>query len=102
MGTRDLADILPLMRTLNKHSQPHCEVYFPEHAHIVNHPDLPGYMIQGCPTTSKLLMAAGSCAFCAIPGIKGTLTSRPKDDILKDAHALQAAGVQKLISSLKM
>ena len=97
MGTRDLADILPLMRTLNKHSQPHCEAYFPEHAHIVNHPDLPGYMIQG--GSSYLKIADGcrrSCAFCAIPGIKGTLISRPKDDILKDAHALQAAGIQEI------
>ncbi len=97
MGTRDLADILPLMRTLNKHSQPHSEVYFPEHAHIVNHPDLPGYMIQG--GSSYLKIADGcrrSCAFCAIPGIKGTLTSRPKEDILKDAHALQAAGIQEI------
>ena len=97
MGTRDLADILPLMRNLNEHSQPHSEVYFPEHAHIVNHPDLPGYMIQG--GSSYLKIADGcrrSCAFCAIPGIKGTLTSRPKDDILKDAHALQAAGVQEI------
>ena len=97
MGTRDLADILPLMRILNKHSQPHCEAYFPEHAHIVNHPDLPGYMIQG--GSSYLKIADGcrrSCAFCAIPGIKGTLTSRSKDDILKDARALQAAGVQEI------
>ena len=97
MGTRDLADILPLMRILNEHSKPHSEVYFPEHAHIVNHPDLPGYMIQG--GSSYLKIADGcrrSCAFCAIPGIKGTLTSRPKDDILKDAHALQAAGVQEI------
>ena len=97
MGTRDLADILPLMRILNEHSKPHIEVYFPEHAHIVNHPDLPGYMIQG--GSSYLKIADGcrrSCAFCAIPGIKGTLTSRPKDDILKDALALQAAGVQEI------
>ena len=97
MGTRDLADILPLMRILNEHSKPHIEVYFPEHAHIVNHPDLPGYMIQG--GSSYLKIADGcrrSCAFCAIPGIKGTLTSRPKDGILKDAHALQAAGVQEI------
>ena len=97
MGTRDLADILPLMRTLNEHSQPHREAYFPEHAHIVNHPDLPGYMIQG--GSSYLKIADGcrrSCAFCAIPGIKGTLISRPKDDILNDAHVLQAAGVQEI------
>jgi len=97
MGTRDLADILPLMRILSEHSQPHSEVYFPNHAHIVNHPELPGYVIQG--GSSYLKIADGcrrSCAFCAIPGIKGTLTSRPKDDILKDAHALQAAGVQEI------
>ncbi|HOO58330.1 MAG TPA: 30S ribosomal protein S12 methylthiotransferase RimO [Anaerolineaceae bacterium] len=97
MGTRDLADILPLMRILSEHSQPHSEVYFPNHAHIVNHPELPGYVIQG--GSSYLKIADGcrrSCAFCAIPGIKGTLTSRPKDDILKDAFALQAAGVQEI------
>jgi len=54
-------------------------------------------MIQG--GSSYLKIADGcrrSCAFCAIPGIKGTLTSRPKDDILKDALALQAAGVQEI------
>ena len=97
MGTRDLADILPLMRTLSEHSQPYSEVYFPNHAQIVNHPELPGYVIQG--GSSYLKIADGcrrSCAFCAIPGIKGTLTSRPKDDILKDALALQAAGVQEI------
>ncbi len=97
MGTRDLADILPLMRTLREYSQPHSEVYFPEHTHIVNHPELPSYMIQG--GSSYLKIADGcrrSCAFCAIPGIKGTLTSRSKDDILKDARALQAAGVQEI------
>jgi len=54
-------------------------------------------MIQG--GSSYLKIADGcrrSCAFCAIPGIKGTLVSRPKDDILKNAHALQAAGVQEI------
>ena len=97
MGTRDLADILPLMRALNEHPQSHSEIYFPGHAHIINHPELPGYMIQG--GSSYLKIADGcrrSCAFCAIPGIKGTLTSRPKEDILKDAYALQAAGIQEI------
>jgi ribosomal protein S12 methylthiotransferase len=36
------------------------------------------------------------CAFCAIPGIKGTAVSRPVEDILKDAVYLQDQGVREI------
>lgn len=97
MGTRDLADILPLIQALTEHTHTHSEIYFPEHTQIINHPDLPGYTIQG--GSSYLKIADGcrrSCAFCAIPGIKGTLVSRDKGDIIRDALALQQAGVQEI------
>ncbi len=38
-----------------------------------------------------------SCAFCAIPLIKGTLVSRPMDAILRDLHYLEEDGVQEAI-----
>jgi ribosomal protein S12 methylthiotransferase len=38
-----------------------------------------------------------SCAFCAIPLIKGTTASRPADQILRDARTLQGQGTQELI-----
>ena len=38
-----------------------------------------------------------SCAFCAIPLIKGTTVSRPLDQLIKDAHSLQKQGTQELI-----
>jgi ribosomal protein S12 methylthiotransferase len=37
------------------------------------------------------------CAFCAIPAIKGTLVSRPKERILEEATILQDAGVRELV-----
>jgi len=97
MGTRDLADILPLMQALAERTDNVSQAYFPPHASLINHADLPGYAIQG--GSSYLKIADGcrrSCAFCAIPGIKGTLVSRAKEAILKDAFALQAAGVQEI------
>jgi len=36
------------------------------------------------------------CAFCAIPSIKGTASSRPLDEILEDARALQSSGVREI------
>ena len=38
-----------------------------------------------------------SCAFCAIPGIKGALRSRPEAAILAEARHLVATGAQELI-----
>lgn len=37
------------------------------------------------------------CAFCAIPLIKGTATSRPLDSILAEAYSLQEMGVHEII-----
>ncbi|MBN1563139.1 MAG: MiaB/RimO family radical SAM methylthiotransferase, partial [Anaerolineae bacterium] len=37
------------------------------------------------------------CAFCAIPGIKGTAVSRPVDRILHEARLLRDQGVRELI-----
>ena len=38
-----------------------------------------------------------TCAFCAIPLIKGTAVSRPLEMVLQDAHRLHEQGVRELI-----
>jgi ribosomal protein S12 methylthiotransferase len=37
-----------------------------------------------------------ACAFCAIPGIRGALRSRPLDEVVAEARALLAAGAREL------
>jgi ribosomal protein S12 methylthiotransferase len=54
--------------------------------------------VQG--STAYLKIADGcsaSCAFCAIPAIKGPARSRPHDDIVADAGRLLDDGVQEII-----
>ncbi len=38
-----------------------------------------------------------ACSFCAIPGITGKHTSKPMEDIVKEAEALVAEGVKEVI-----
>lgn len=62
---------------------------------------------QGCgvrvqltaPYTAYLKIAEGCnnhCSFCAIPGIRGALHSRPAEELLEEAAVLKAAGVREL------
>lgn len=97
IGTRDLGDILPLLARLREKTDASPIPFIPEHERIRFISGLPGYTIQG--RSSYLKIADGcrrSCAFCAIPGIKGSLVSRRKEDILSDALALQEAGMQEI------
>ncbi len=97
IGTRDLGDILPLLTRLSQEPKESPRLFIPDHERIRFISGLPGYTIQG--RSSYLKIADGcrrSCAFCAIPGIKGSLVSRRKEDILSDALALQEAGMQEI------
>ncbi len=63
-----------------------------------NAPDVPRVAAQGA--SAYLKVGDGcrrSCAFCAIPLIKGTAVSRPPDDILADVHWLAEWGIQEII-----
>jgi ribosomal protein S12 methylthiotransferase len=63
----------------------------------VNQSDLNSIAIQG--SSAYLKIADGcrrSCAFCAIPFIKGPLASRPREQVLADALLLQEQGVQEI------
>ncbi|MFZ3070203.1 MAG: 30S ribosomal protein S12 methylthiotransferase RimO [Anaerolineaceae bacterium] len=97
MGTRNLQDILALTESLGNSPSYQSLAYFPDYSKIQRGQNLPGYVIQG--NSSYLKIADGcrrTCAFCAIPGIKGPLVSRSIADILQDARSLQASGVKEI------
>jgi ribosomal protein S12 methylthiotransferase len=103
IGTRRWTDIVTLVERLDErpekgHAAFPC-IQLPE-----SHPpgqaplELPRVAVQG--TSAYLKLADGcrrSCAFCAIPLIKGTAVSRRTEDILADAALLAERGVQEII-----
>jgi ribosomal protein S12 methylthiotransferase len=61
-------------------------------------PGVPRVAVQGASAYLKLADGCRrSCAFCAIPLIKGPAVSRPPEDILADARWLAERGVQEII-----
>ncbi|MDY6877546.1 MAG: 30S ribosomal protein S12 methylthiotransferase RimO [Chloroflexota bacterium] len=61
-------------------------------------PDVPRVAVQGASAYLKLADGCRrSCAFCAIPLIKGTAVSRPPGAILADAARLAEHGVREII-----
>lgn len=60
----------------------------------------PERILTGPPHYAYLKVSEGcnrNCAFCAIPGIRGSYRSTPVDDLLKEAEILSAGGVMELI-----
>ena len=96
VGTRNLHDLAALLGALENETKDPL-VYFPEYQRIVNQSDLNSIAIQG--SSAYLKIADGcrrTCAYCAIPFIKGPLVSRPREQVLSDALLLQAQGVQEI------
>ncbi len=61
-------------------------------------PGVPRVAVQGASAYLKLADGCRrSCAFCAIPLIKGPAVSRPPDAVLADARWLAECGVQEII-----
>lgn len=98
IGTRRWMDILDLVRDLRSRT-PTPRYHIPEDATVGrDEHNVLRAAIQG--SSAYLKIADGCrrpCAFCAIPLIKGTLVSRPGEDIITDAQALDNMGVQELI-----
>ena len=94
IGTRRLADIIPLVRQLGDESKVTRYLDYPALEYVTG----ASYTtVQG--GSAYLKVADGchrSCAFCAIPGIKGSLVSRPVDEVIQDALFLQEVGVQEI------
>ncbi|MCK9245613.1 MAG: 30S ribosomal protein S12 methylthiotransferase RimO [Anaerolineaceae bacterium] len=94
IGTRRLADIIPLVRQLGVEGE---VTRYQDYPVLQYEPDASYTAIQG--GSSYLKIGDGchrSCAFCAIPGIKGSLVSRPMIDIIRDAQFLQEVGVKEI------
>ena len=94
IGTRRLEDLIPLVRQLKASGKVSPYLDYPALQYA---PGASYTTIQG--GSSYLKIADGchrSCAFCAIPGIKGSLVSRPVEDILSDARFLQDVGVNEI------
>ena len=61
-------------------------------------PDIPRVALQGASAYLKLGDGCRrSCAFCAIPLIKGSGVSRPPDVVMSDAQWLAELGVQEIV-----
>ena len=55
--------------------------------------------LSGTPWTRYLKISEGcnsQCSYCAIPGIRGTLRSRPVAEIVEEAHKLVSEGAKEL------
>ena len=100
LGCRRWMDIINLIQTIRA-SKPHPQT--PYHLLGDQSPDNPVLTVTQAAiegSSAYLKIADGcrrSCAFCAIPLIKGTTVSRPPDQLIRDARSLQKKGVQELI-----
>ena len=98
LGTRRWMDILRVVSDIRQGGFPQPYYHLPDVQTVGKSPgDTVGAHIQG--GSAYLKIADGCrrpCAFCAIPGIKGTAVSRHLDEILSDARYLQSRGVREI------
>lgn len=99
LGTRRWMDILELVGKLQRRTSPEPLYHLPDDALSVGRDERDVLRVAQQGPSAYLKIADGCrrpCAFCAIPLIKGTLVSRPKEAILAEARALQARGVREI------
>jgi ribosomal protein S12 methylthiotransferase len=99
IGTRRWVDIVGVVRQLRKNGHPAPIYHLPESpTTVMDEVGVQRVAVQGASAYIKIADGCRRpCAFCAIPLIKGTAVSRPKEAILTEALALQKAGVRELI-----
>ena len=99
LGTRRWVDIVDLVQSLRSGKHPEPLYNIPDT--LMPTSDLRGAQQIAVEGASAYLKIADGCrrpcAFCAIPLIKGSLASRPMDDILSEARSLQEMGIRELI-----
>ncbi|MGD8244939.1 MAG: 30S ribosomal protein S12 methylthiotransferase RimO [Anaerolineae bacterium] len=103
IGTRRWMDIVDLVEQLERSGQrprpPQPLYHLPDVPSVgQNTQDVVRAAVQGASAYLKLADGCRrSCAFCAIPLIKGPAVSRPPEAILADARRLADFGVQEII-----
>ena len=96
VGTRNLKDVLLLLNDLSDTGKPKHNT-LPAYTKLMVDENLSNTIIQG--GSSYLKIADGchrTCAFCAIPLIKGPLVSRSREAVIRDALELQSIGVNEI------
>jgi len=99
LGTRRWMDILQVVNEVRsgKNHSPH--YHLPDAPSIgIDDQGIPRIAVQG--KSAYIKIADGcrrTCAFCAIPLIKGPAVSRPTEDILRDARLLQELDTKEII-----
>lgn len=98
LGTRRWMDVVQVLKKLREEGAPQPLYHLPDTQVIGETPrNAVAAQIDG--GSSYLKIADGCrrpCAFCAIPGIKGTAVSRPLEAVLEDARYLQSQGVKEV------
>ena len=99
LGTRRWMDIVQVVHELRKGPHPTPLYHLPETPGMGT--DENGALRASLAGASAYLKIADGCrrpcAFCAIPLIKGTSVSRPKEIILDEARRLHELGVRELV-----
>ena len=99
VGTRRWMDILDVIEGTNAKRRDIPYAHFPSATRVgQDEKDTTRAAIQG--GSAYLKIADGcrrSCAYCMIPLIKGSLVSRPIENIVHDAKALQDMGTKEII-----
>ena len=100
IGTRRWMDIFDLITRLRQRKHPEPLYHLPTDAKVVGLEEK-GVLrasVQGAYAYLKIADGCRRpCAFCAIPGIKGTAVSRPLESIVAEAVRLQDTGLKELM-----
>lgn len=99
LGTRRWMDIVEVVQKLRTQPHPQPVYHLPDVRTIGS--DERGVLRVSLQGASAFLKIADGCrrpcAYCAIPLIKGTTVSRPMENVLADAQAMQEIGIRELI-----
>lgn len=99
LGTRRWMDIVEVVQKLRTQPHPQPVYHLPDVRTIGS--DERGVLRVSLQGASAYLKIADGCrrpcAYCAIPLIKGTTVSRPMENVLADAQAMQEIGIRELI-----
>ena len=100
LGTRHWMDIVQVVRELRQGTCPKPSYHLPEPPRLLDEREHDSVMRASIFGASAYLKIADgcrrSCAFCAIPLIKGRAVSRPPQMILDEAYHLKELGVREL------
>ena len=99
LGTRRWMDIVDVVQEIRDKQHPKPLYHLPEALQVgIDERGTLRAAIQGASAYIKIADGCRRpCAFCAIPLIKGSAVSRPKETILQEARHLQSLGVREII-----